>query len=300
MADVRQPRRSATCCSSPRSPSRVVAARGRGVTALLPREGQELVFHTPAAHRRARGRHGVRPVAHPPSRRRALTGRPMTDPPARPATRRRRSTAAPRISRASPTSPGTCWSSAAGSSAPARCSTRRRRGLRVALVEQDDIAVGHVVPVEPPDPRRAALPPAVPRRPRPRGARANGRACCGWRRTSSQLEEFLFPLYGPPVATRAFYDGRHDDVRRARAPRSRAGGIATCRPPATLEYAPDLAGRACAARSSTTTRWRTTPGYTLAVVRTALAHGRGSALAVDARPRDRPAPRGRPGHGARC
>ena len=98
--DVRQPA-SATCCSSPRSPSpscRSPRASPRCCRAT----GRRVVFHTPLLIVVLVGGDGVRPVAHPP-RAQGLTalddGRPLGPIAARPA---------PRTCGASPTSPGTC------------------------------------------------------------------------------------------------------------------------------------------------------------------------------------------------
>lgn len=87
-----------------------------------------------------------------------------------------------------------------------------------------------------------------------------------------RLEEFLFPLYGPPVLTRAFYTigmtfydllgsarsgGRHRQISRAGA----------------LEYAPDLRPDGLRGALLYHDAMEDDARYTLAVVRTALAHG---------------------------
>lgn len=152
------------------------------------------------------------------------------------------------------------------------------RGLRVALVEQDDIAVGtssrssrlihgglryleqfHVGLVREALAERARLLRLAPHLVR--------------------LETFLFPLYGLPVATRAFYQagmtmydllgsaksgGRHHHLSRA----------------ATLEYAPSLRTKGLHGALLYHDAMEDDARYTLAVMRTAIAHAPGSTVAV--------------------
>ena len=79
------------------------------------------------------------------------------------------------------------------------------RGLRVALVEQDDIAAGT-------SSRSSRLIHGGLRylqqgevEPRPRGARASAPRLLRLAPHLVRLEAFLFPIYGPPAVTRAFY-----------------------------------------------------------------------------------------------
>ena len=160
------------------------------------------------------------------------------------------------------------------------------RGLRAALVERDDIAVGDQRPVVAADPRRAALSRAVPDRARPRGARRASAGCSGWRPHLVRIEPFVFPLYGGPL-TRPFYDAgltlydllgaasdggwhrhlsveealettpvlRHErPARRVRLPR-RPGG----RRPLHPGRRPDGAGRAARSPLTRVTRHRRAP-----------------------------------------
>ena len=73
----------------------------------------------------------------------------------------------------------------------------------------------------------------------------SGRGCCGLRRTSSGIEPFLFPLYGRPVLTRAFYGAGTDPVRPARA----ASGRRPASPPVGRRDA-ERRARPAAARSA--------------------------------------------------
>ena len=152
------------------------------------------------------------------------------------------------------------------------------RGLRVALVEQDDVAAGtssrssrlihgglryleqfHVGLVREALAERARLLRLAPHLVR--------------------LETFLFPLYGLPLVTRAFYTagmtmydllgsaksgGRHHQLSQA----------------ATLEYAPDLRTKDLRGALLYHDAMEDDARFTLAVLRTALAHAPGSTVAV--------------------
>ena len=118
------------------------------------------------------------------------------------------------------------------------------RGLKAALVEQDDIAAGTLTLV-PADPRRAALPRAVPRRARPRGAH-RARRLLHLAPHLVRIEPLLFPIYGIPFV-KAFYDiglTLYDVL---------AHGIGGCARhlsiDETLELAPTLRADGCAAGS---------------------------------------------------
>jgi glycerol-3-phosphate dehydrogenase len=152
------------------------------------------------------------------------------------------------------------------------------RGMRVALVEQDDIAVGtssrssrlihgglrylqqfeiNLV--------REAL------RERARLLRLAPHLV--------HLEEFLFPLYGPPVATRALYTAGltiYDVLGSAKS----GGRHRQLSLDETLEYAPDLVRKDLRGALLYHDAMEDDARYTLAVVRTALAHKAGVALAV--------------------
>ncbi len=152
------------------------------------------------------------------------------------------------------------------------------RGLRVALVEQDDIASGtssrssrlihgglrylqqfHVGLVREALAERARLLRLAPH--------------------LVQLEEFLFPLYGLPIATRVFYETGMSmyDVLGSAKSGGRHRHLST---PATLEYAPNLRRAGLRGALLYHDAMEDDARYTLAVARTALAHGRGSAIAV--------------------
>ena len=152
------------------------------------------------------------------------------------------------------------------------------RGLKVALVEQDDIAAGT-------SSRSSRLIHG--------GLRYLRQLDIGLVREALherarllelaphlvRLESFLFPLYGFPVVTRAFYQtgmtmydvlgsalsgGRHRPLSKAE----------------TLEYAPDLVQRHLRGSLLYHDAMEDDARYALAVVRTALAEARGGAVAV--------------------
>ena len=136
-------RAGARCCWSPSPRSRSSSGR-RSLTSLLPDGGPGGRLPHAGGDRRPGRRDRLAAVADLPARPPGAAG-PMTD--------RARPAAAPRpriADRAAsggpgdrwPARPGTSSSSVAGSSAREPCSTRRRAGMRAALVEQDDIAPG--------------------------------------------------------------------------------------------------------------------------------------------------------------
>ncbi len=152
------------------------------------------------------------------------------------------------------------------------------RGLRVALVEQDDIAVGtssrssrlihgglrYLQQMEISLVREALRERARLLRLAPHLVR---------------LQDFLFPLYGPPVVTRALYTAgltMYDLLGSARSGgRHRRLSVGEA-----LEYAPDLARRDLRGALLYHDAMEDDARFTLAVVRTALAQKAGVALAV--------------------
>ena len=152
------------------------------------------------------------------------------------------------------------------------------RGLRVALVEQDDVASGtssrssrlihgglrylqqlHVGLVREALAERARLLRLAPHLVR--------------------LEEFLFPLYGFPVATRAFYTAgmtMYDLLGSAKS----GGRHRQLSTPAALEYAPNLRRDGLRGALVYHDAMEDDARYTLAVLRTALAVVPDAALAV--------------------
>ena len=152
------------------------------------------------------------------------------------------------------------------------------RGLRVALVEQDDIASGtssrssrlihgglrylqqlRVGLVREALDERARLLRLAPHLVR--------------------LEDFLFPLYGPPIATRAFYTAGMTmyDVLGSAKSGGRHRQLSTA---STLEYAPDLRRKGLRGGLVYHDAMEDDARYTLAVARTALAHAAGAAVVV--------------------
>ena len=152
------------------------------------------------------------------------------------------------------------------------------RGLKVALVEQDDIAAGT-------SSRSSRLIHGGLRYLRQLDVQLVREALHERARLLElaphlvRLESFLFPLYGFPVVTRAFYQagmtmydllgsslsgGRHRPLTKAQ----------------TLEYAPDLVQRHLRGSLLYHDAMEDDARYTLAVVRTALAAGQGGAIAV--------------------
>jgi glycerol-3-phosphate dehydrogenase len=152
------------------------------------------------------------------------------------------------------------------------------RGMRVALVEQDDIAVGtssrssrlihgglryleqfHVTLVREALAERARLLRLAPH--------------------LVSLESFLFPLFGPPALMRAFYTAGmtfYDVLGSARSGgRHRHLGVN-----GTLEYAPGLRREGLRGGILYHDAMEDDARFTLAVVRTALAHPGGDAVAV--------------------
>jgi glycerol-3-phosphate dehydrogenase len=152
------------------------------------------------------------------------------------------------------------------------------RGLRVALVEQDDIAVGtssrssrlihgglrYLQQMEINLVREALRERARLLRLAPHLVR---------------LENFLFPLYGPPVATRALYTAgltMYDLLGSAKS----GGRHRQLSVDETLEYAPDLIRKDLRGALLYHDAMEDDARLTLAVVRTALAQKAGIALAV--------------------
>ena len=135
------------------------------------------------------------------------------------------------------------------------------RGMRAALVEQDDIAAGHLIALVAAHPWRAALSRAVPLRPRPRGARralATPLACAA----PGQDRALLFPIYGIPYRLEGVLRRGADALRHPRGAARRrlaspavAGGHARLAP--TLITTGSVAGSSITTGSRTTraTRW---------------------------------------------
>ena len=132
------------------------------------------------------------------------------------------------------------------------------RGLKVALVEQDDIAAGT-------SSRSSRLIHGGLRYLQQgevglvREALAERARLLRLAPHLVRMESFLFPIYGPRFVKRAFYEiglTAYDLLgSTASAGRHRHLGLDE-----TLAYAPNLVRRTCGARCSTTTRWRTTRG----------------------------------------
>jgi glycerol-3-phosphate dehydrogenase len=152
------------------------------------------------------------------------------------------------------------------------------RGLKVALVEQDDIASGT-------SSRSSRLIHGGLRYlrqldiPLVREALHERARLLDLAPHLIRLESFLFPLYGFPVVTRAFYrtgmtmydvlgsalsGGRHRPLSKGE----------------TLEYAPNLRQKGLRGSLLYHDAMEDDARYTLAVVRTGLAEGRGGAVAV--------------------
>ena len=236
MPDVRQPGIRDVLLVAAVAVAVVLLAAGdhRGAAARGP--GGRLPHAAP--DRGPRRRHGVRAVAHP-ARAQGLTDSSVaSDVPVASSGRAAARPARGRSPRGSPTSAGTCSSSAAASSASGALLDAASRGLRVALVEQDDIASGtssrssrlihgglrylqqlHVGLVREALDERARLLRLAPHLVR--------------------LEEFLFPLYGLPIVTRAFYGTGMTmyDVLGSAKSGGRHRQLSTA---STLEYAPNL------------------------------------------------------------
>ena len=249
-----------------------------------------------AADRGAGGRHGVCPVADPPRAADLTTHAAMTDAPARvrrvgspvasPLDRRRRDLARLADER---------WDllivggGIVGSGALLDAASR---GLRVALVEQDDIASGtssrssrlihgglrylqqlHVGLVREALAERARLLRLAPHLVR--------------------LEEFLFPLYGLPVATRAFYTAGMTmyDVLGSAKSGGRHRQLST---PAALEYAPNLRRDGLRGALVYHDAMEDDARYTLAVAADGARRRPGRRARRDPGPRDGSAPRRRP------
>jgi glycerol-3-phosphate dehydrogenase len=152
------------------------------------------------------------------------------------------------------------------------------RGMRVALVEQDDIAVGtssrssrlihgglrylqqmHIGLVREALSERARLLRLAPHLVR--------------------LESFLFPLYGPPALTRAMYTAgmtMYDLLGSARS----GGRHRHLSREATLDYAPHLRTKDLRGSLRYHDAMEDDARYALAVIRTALAHAPDEAIAV--------------------
>jgi glycerol-3-phosphate dehydrogenase len=152
------------------------------------------------------------------------------------------------------------------------------RGLRVAMVEQDDIAVGtssrssrlihgglrYLQQFEVNLVREALHERARLLRLAPHLVR---------------LENFLFPLYGPPLATRALYTAGltlYDLLGSAKS----GGRHQQLSVDETLEYAPDLVRKDLRGALLYHDAMEDDARFTLAVVRTALAHRAGVATAL--------------------
>ncbi|HET7829086.1 MAG TPA: glycerol-3-phosphate dehydrogenase/oxidase [Candidatus Limnocylindrales bacterium] len=152
------------------------------------------------------------------------------------------------------------------------------RGLRVALVEQGDIAVGtssrssrlihgglrYLQQLEIPLVREALAERARLLRLAPHLVR---------------LEAFLFPLYGPPVITRAFYEAGVT-LYDLLGSRNSGGWHRHLGLEETLEYAPDLVRRDLRGALLYHDAMEDDARYTLAVVRTALDRFGDHAVAV--------------------
>ena len=152
------------------------------------------------------------------------------------------------------------------------------RGLRVALVEQDDIASGT-------SSRSSRLIHGGLRYLQQfrvglvRGALDERARLLRLAPHLVRLEEFLFPLYGLPLVTRAFYTTGMTmyDVLGSAKSGGRHRQLST---DAALEYAPNLRRAGLRGALVYHDAMEDDARYTLAVVRTAIDHARGSALAV--------------------
>src|SRR5690349_7141394 len=152
------------------------------------------------------------------------------------------------------------------------------RGLRVALVEQDDIALGtssrssrlihgglrYLQQLEVPLVREALAERARLLRLAPHLVR---------------LEAFLFPLYGPPVVTRAFYEAGMTLYDLLGSRRS-GGGHRHLGLDETFDYAPDLVKDDLRGSLLYHDAMEDDARFTLAVVRTAQARFGDHAVAV--------------------
>ncbi|HEU0243435.1 MAG TPA: FAD-dependent oxidoreductase, partial [Candidatus Limnocylindrales bacterium] len=152
------------------------------------------------------------------------------------------------------------------------------RGMRVALVEQDDIAAGtssrssrlihgglrYLQQLEVGLVREALAERARLVRLAPHLVR---------------LESFLFPLYGPPAVTRAFYEAGLTLYDLLGSRRS-GGGHRHLGLEQTLDYAPNLVRTNLRGSLLYHDAMEDDARYALAVVRTALATGQGGAVAV--------------------
>jgi glycerol-3-phosphate dehydrogenase len=152
------------------------------------------------------------------------------------------------------------------------------RGLKVALVEQDDIAAGT-------SSRSSRLIHGGLRYLRQfefllvREALRERARLLELAPHLVRLESFLFPLYGLPVVTRTYYRTGmtlYDVLGSARS----GGRHRALSKPETLEYAPDLVQKHLHGALLYHDAMEDDARYALAVVRTALAEGRGAAVAV--------------------
>lgn len=152
------------------------------------------------------------------------------------------------------------------------------RGLKVALVEQDDIAAGT-------SSRSSRLIHGGLRYLRQLDVRLVREALHERARLLQlaphlvRLETFLFPLYGPPVATRAFYSTGMTmyDVLGSALSGGRHQGLSRDE---TLAYAPNLRTDGLRGGLLYHDAMEDDARYTLAVVRTAIARGGGAAVAA--------------------
>ena len=165
-----------------------------------------LVFHTPLLIVVLVGGHGPRAVADPARARAADTAPRPTCPMAGP----RRPAAGPRDGGRRPWPPRADLERLAdepwdllvvggGITGAGASSTRRAAGCKVALVERDDYAVGHLVAFVAADPRRAALP-AAGRVGLVREALAERAGSSGWRPTSSASRRSCSRSTGGPAS----------------------------------------------------------------------------------------------------
>ena len=160
----------------------------------------------------------LRAPGRPAAERARSTRWPLTR---RPVDRRRRD-----LARLAGRARGTCSSSAAGSSASGALLDAASRGLRAALVEQDDIASGT-------SSRSSRLIHGGLRYLEQFQFGLVGEALAERARLLRlaphlvRLEEFLFPLYGLPVVTPRLLRRRHDCCTTCWARRSRAGCTGT-------------------------------------------------------------------------
>jgi glycerol-3-phosphate dehydrogenase len=152
------------------------------------------------------------------------------------------------------------------------------RGLKVALVEQDDIAAGT-------SSRSSRLVHGGLRYLQQfqvslvREALAERARLLRLAPHLVRLEDFLFPLYGPPAITRLFYGAGLTayDVLGSAKSGGRHRHLTTAQ---TLDYAPNLLRRDLRGALLYHDAMEDDARFALAVLRTALAHAPGSTLAV--------------------